>query len=342
MKRLMGPDAKVLEKDHFVMVYTSSDESARALGSRLEAVWRHNVNFMDRLNLPAVVPDSKLEIFYFGSYKEFENYNLNQGNFMPPGVLGYYSPDWNRSHFFDLANSPYTEPIKELLKDDALPWEVKQKLRNKVKRWVEFQNLEVIQHETGHHIHFNIGLFPRDVFEGGSVPIWLVEGTTMLFEVPPTKHGASIGVLNHYRLYMLRKLFGFRPLTPSQWKLFIIDNGLWQGFESYQLGWALVYYLYREHRDGYAQYLRSVFEREEGETITNTDREKEFEDIFGRVDEDWIEDFYDFLNSLYVKKSALPPDEEDGFDPSVNHGARRGNHSDDDTDLGGSGRRGRR
>lgn len=328
MKRLVGPEGKVLIKPHFVMVYTSSDESARKLGSRLEAVWRHNVSFMDRLDLPAIVPDSKLEIFYFGTYKGFEAYNLNQGSVMPAGVLGYYSPDWNRSHFFDLEYSPYTEGVKRMLDDPDVDWREKQKARNRMRRWVEFRNMEVIQHETGHHIHFNIGLFPRDSFGGGGVPIWLVEGTTMLFEIPPSTAGASLGVLNHYRLHMLRKLFGPHPLSPSDWKRFIIDNRMWRGFESYQLGWAMVYYLYKKHRDGYAEYLRSVFGRDEGFEMSHTEREEEFVKIFGEIDEEWIEEFYAFLDSLNVRKSLLPADEQDSIGSSrAPDSSRRGGDS---------------
>lgn len=317
VKRLVGADAKVLIKPHFVMVYTSTPESARKLGSRLEAVWRWNVRFMEMLNLPAQVPEHKLEVVYFGTYKEFEAYNLNQGSNMPPGVLGYYHPEWNRSHFFDLATAPGLASVLERLKEKDIPWRVRQYFTNIITRWVEFKNQEVIQHETGHHIHFNIGLFPRDAFGGGSVPIWLVEGTTMMFEFPPTAAGASLGVLNHYRLDTLRRTWGEHPLTPEDWKMFIIDNSQWRGFHSYQLGWCLVYYLWKKHRDGYARYLRSVFGREEGVTMTNTEREKEFEDIFGRVDEKWVQKLYDFLDTLHVKPSLLPPDLDSPAEPPV-------------------------
>ncbi len=329
MKRLMGDDARVLIKPHFVMVYTSSDQSARELGARLESVWRHNVAFMDRLDIPARLPDSKLEIFYFGTWKEFNSYNLNQGSFMPIGVAGYYSPDWNRSHFFDFNKSPFVAEYDVIIDNPNADWRDRQLARNQKRRLVEYQNMEVIQHETGHHIHFNIGLFPRDSFGGGGVPIWLVEGTTMLFEVPPTAAGASIGVLNHYRLYMLRKTWGKHPLSPEDWKLFLIDNRRWRGFHSYQLGWAIVYYLYKEHREPYAEYLRSVFGRDEGYEMTMGEREREFENLFGRVDEDWVNDFYDFLDELNVKKSALPYKEQEEFDTDINVPPRR--MQDDDS-----------
>jgi len=317
----------VLIKDHFVMVYTSSPESARALGSRLEAVWRWNVKFMKMMDLPARRPESKLEIYYFADWEEFDRYARNQGSPLPPGVMGYYSPDINRSHFFDMITMPGLREQVKRLEEDDMDWRERQKARNRINQIVEFHNVEVIQHETGHHIHFNIGLFPRDAFGGQSVPVWLVEGTTMMFEVPPSRAGASLGTLNDYRLFHLKDTWGPHPLSPQQWKLFLIDNSLWRGFDSYQLGWAMVYYLWKEHRPGYAKYLQKVFGREEGDILTMTEREKEFEDCFSRVDDEWVEKFYAFLDGLHVRPSLLPPEAREQYEKS-NPGSRSGREGD--------------
>ncbi len=326
----------VLIKPHFAMVYTSSEQSARELGARLEAVYRWNVKFMDILKLPARRPEYKLELYYFGDFEEYEKYSLNHGHQVRlPGVglaLGYYDPEMNRSHFFDMNTSPDIKEFRDMLADSSLPWERRQFATNRIKQYVEFKNMEVIQHETGHHIHFNIGLFPRDAFGGGGVPIWLVEGTTMMFEVPPSAAGASLGVLNHYRLNSLRNKFGQRPLSPSDWKLFLIDNARWSNaagrgtvVDSYQLGWSMVYYLWKERREGYARYLQRVFGREEGETLTTTEREQELEECLGRIDDKWIEDYYKFLSTLQVRPSLLPPGEQVAASPD--QGKRSGDSS---------------
>jgi hypothetical protein len=299
----------VLVKDHFVFVYTSTKDAARKLASRLEAVYRWNVKFMKMMDLPAKRPEYKLEVFFFAEHKDFTSYSLNQGTSMPTGVLGYYVETWNRSHFFDMHTWPYLDGANRMIKDPKTPWKKRQYYRNYVNRWVEFKNMEVVQHEAGHHIHFNIGLFPKGLRpQGGSIPTWLVEGTTMLFEFPVTAAGASLGVLNHYRLDQVRKFYGPRPLNTQFWKLFIIDNNMWQGGNSYPLGWALTYYLFKEHRDEYAAYLRDIFGREADVYMSHGDREKEFEQHFGRVDDEWIEDYHDFLESLHVKQSVLPPE----------------------------------
>ncbi|MEW6250706.1 MAG: DUF1570 domain-containing protein [Planctomycetota bacterium] len=312
MLREAGADRQknVLEKDHFVMVYTSTPESARELGARLEAVWRWNVRFMEMMKLPAQRPEHKLEIYYFGSWEELDRYMRNHGSPLPPGVLGYYTEEVNRAHFFDLA----TYPPKKAEVDAAqnADWRERQRVVNEHNRWVEYQNTEVIQHEVGHMIHFNIGLFPIGVRQqGASIPTWLIEGTTMLFEVPPSAAGASLGLLNHTRLFQLRHSFGFHPLDPNQWKRFILHNEIWYGMggQAYPLGWGLVYYLWEKRRDAYANYLQKVFGREE--ELEQTVMEKEFVDCFGDIDEKWVNEFYRFLDGLELRPSLVDPEYEE-------------------------------
>ncbi len=300
----------VLIKDHFVMVHTASKESSRALGSRLERVYAWNVKFMNMLNLPAQRPEHKLELYYFGTHKEFTTHAVNNGG--SPDAAGYYTPLTNRSQFFDLKTMPSLQGLLDRLKEPDINWRARQRITNRIRRLVEHANVEVIQHETGHQIHFNIGLFPNDALEReGGIPRWLVEGTTMMFEVPPSRAGGSLGVLNHDRVLHLRARFGWVPLSPEMWKLFIIDDSYWFGAgswsmpDSYHLGWALVYYLWTEHRQGYGEYLRRVFGREEA--MTPTEREAEFVECFGEFDDKWFDDFYEFIDRLELRPSLVNP-----------------------------------
>ena len=234
------------------------------------------------------------------------------------GALGFYRPSDNRSAFFELSTYPPIAMWLEAAKDTRLPYKQRQIARNKLNQWVEFNNMTVIQHEAGHHIDFNIGLFPSDVFNDpdsfDSIPRWLVEGTTMMFEFPPTKAGASLGTVNHGRLDEFDKIYGrkdeHRRLSPQQLKTFILDNSVFLrgGGSTYSLGWALVYYCWKEKRREFGQYVQIIAQREPGFDVSYTQREREFEDLLGRVDEDWIDDWYEFLDGLLLKKSVLPPD----------------------------------
>lgn len=307
----------ILTNDYFVMLYTGSRDPARQMLGRLNTVWRWNARFMAMLEVPVHQPESKLEIYFFGTYKEYEAYSASRGNAVSPGILGYYVPEWNRSHFYDLITAPGIADFVEQLKDPRIPWRARQYIQNRIRRFIEFSNQEVVQHEIGHHIHFNIGLFPRDGLKReASIPVWLVEGTTMMFEVPPGLGGASLGAMNHSRLYQLRAIFGFQPLSPEVWKLFLIDNAYWRGAggwstgASYPLGWVMVYYLYREHRPQFARYLQRVFGREEA--MTRTELESEFVECFGVLDKKWFDRFYTFIDRLELKPSLVGPEDEEG------------------------------
>ncbi|MCK4341955.1 MAG: DUF1570 domain-containing protein [Phycisphaerae bacterium] len=313
MKRLaMGGERepKVLERPHFVMVYTATDESARKLGARLESVWRWNSKLIKRLDLKAERPEYKLEIYYFDTHEEFINYSFNEGIQLPSGALGYYSHLINRSHFFDLMNWQQLEGRKRRAKDPRTPPRERRRLRNENRAWVEHNNQEVIQHEAGHHIHFNTGVFIPRVRTGGTAPTWLVEGATMQFEVPPAatgRGGAGLGELNDSRLYEFRRHFPYK-MQPAELKQFLLDNRVWMnGQYDYPRGWAVFYYLWRQHRDGLGKYIRMINDRPPGEEPSFTEREKEFEDCFGRVDEKWMDDFYEFLEGLTIRPSRLPP-----------------------------------
>ncbi|MGD8452330.1 MAG: DUF1570 domain-containing protein [Phycisphaerae bacterium] len=314
MKRLAGPEAQVLTTDHVLLVYTAKDDEARRLCARLERVWDWNMRYMKMLDVPMTVPDHKLEVYFFGSQKEFDAYQTNIGGNPTHNVLGFFRPDNNRSAFFDLHDWAYLEGARRAIENKNTPYKERQRLRNLVRRWVEYQNMQVVQHETGHHIHFNINLFPADVFMNSesqaSLPVWLVEGTTMMFEVPPTRSGASLGAINQGRLHEFRKYYMHHQFSPDWVKAFILENGVWYagGGSSYPLGWAMVYYLFKEHRPEFAKYVRIIAAREPGVEISYTQREREFEDCFGRIDEEWVSNWYEFLRNLPYKPSETPPE----------------------------------
>jgi sRNA-binding regulator protein Hfq len=303
----------VLIQDHFVMVYTSDPEPARKLMSRVEAIYRWKVKFLEMMNLSGVRPGHKMEVFYFGTYDEFMAAGAS------PGAIGFYQPDENRSYFFDFRTFPPMARRLERAKDPRVPWRERQRMRNEAERESRMQDMEVIQHEVGHHLDFNLGVFPRDGlsrmwdYASPAVPRWLIEGTTMMFEVPPSGQGGSLGVMNHNRLNQVRSRFAGGPPAVWQWRqlLFLNTEMAWHGamgwstYDSYGLGWAMVYYLWSEHREGYAQYITRINERDPREGMTDVELAREFEDIFGEVDEDWIKKFYDFLDSRQLKPRLL-------------------------------------
>lgn len=188
MLKYAGKSARWLDTPHFLCVYTSDIAEARKLVSRLEIVYRWNVTFMRMYDIPPVKPEHKFEIFYFGTYDEFVKYATLCGH-MAEGAAGFYMRTNNRCAFFEMSTYPAVAALLARASDTNVPFEERRKLRNQVERWRNYTNLEVVQHESTHAIHFNLGVFPK----GTSVGKWMTEGLCVQFEVPPTQEGGSFG-----------------------------------------------------------------------------------------------------------------------------------------------------
>jgi len=303
MLQKAGPKGKVYETPHFVLVYTSDLDKARALGSRLESVYEWNVKVLEWFEIPKVLPEAKLEIFFFGTFEEYDAYQTLNG-FRMMGAIGFYMPTVNRSAFFDMMTWPPYAGVVRTYEDPATPAQQRRVLKNKLERIVEHQNLEVVQHEAAHHIHFNIGTFPR----AGDLPRWMVEGFATMFETVPSDAGASLGSLNHYRLFHFRRFWGPKGERLPPMKQFITDDGLFGGFEGYLVGWALNHYLLNRHREKYGEWLNIMAARESNKSVEATELLAEFENLFGEVNDEWVKNFNEFIAGLVLRPSLLPPD----------------------------------
>lgn len=303
MMRIAGRNAQLHSTPHFALVYTSDKKLARQLAARLESTYRMCFQMMKNLEIPVKKPDFKLEIYFFSTYKEYESYgSINLPGGLPPGALGFYMPPTNRSAFFDLNETPELQQIREALKQPGIPWREKQRFLNRAKRQNDFFNLTVIQHEAAHHIHFNMGVFNRK----GDHMSWTVEGLAQMFEVPPGRSGSGLGAINNYRLYEFRAIYGKDPERLGDLRDFIVNDGRWQGGRTYSYGWALVHYLMRENKAKFAKFMQKQALREDDVKVSETDRQQEFEDIFGAVDDKFRKKFSDFVNDLSLKISELP------------------------------------
>lgn len=303
MMRIAGRNAKLHTTPHFALVYTSENKLARQLASRVESTYRMCYQMMKNLDIPVKRPDYKLEIYFFATFKEYESYgSINVPGGLPQGALGFYMRTTNRSAFFDLNETPELQQIREQLKQPGIPFREKRRFINRAKRQNDFFNLTVIQHEAAHHIHFNLGVFNRL----GDYPRWLTEGLAQMFEVPPGRSGSGLGAINNYRLYEFRQIYGKDPARLGDLRYFIVDDNNWRGGLSYSYGWALVHYLMRENKPKFAKFMQKMAAREDNVEWSETERQQEFEDIFGEIDEKYRKKFSDFVNDLPLKRSELP------------------------------------
>lgn len=305
-----GAEAKRLETDHFILVYTSDLSLARRLASRLEAVYRWNASLLKQLGLTYKQPEHKLEIYFFGKHEEYARYQNVLGDEDRLGALGFYRPDLNRSAFFDMLTWPPIEQRAERANNPGTPFRDKQRINNETKKWIDWKNFEVVQHEAAHHIHFNIGVFAREAFKSGGLPRWTVEGLATMFELPETVAGASLGGTNHMRVFEFRDGFGRDGARLPDMKDFLLDDAVFLrgGGQFYPLGWALTHFMWNKKRDAYGKWLHLLSELGDREEFSRTDRQQAFEDLFGKIDEKFQKDFLAYIDTIQLKASILPPD----------------------------------
>jgi hypothetical protein len=305
MKRYAGRQANWLKTPHFVCVYTSGPAEARKLVGRLEMVYKWNATFVRLFGIPPRKPEHKLEIFYFATYDEFTGYATLNG-WSGSGALGFYMPTNNRCAFFDMNTYPEVAAALEASRDGRRPIQERRRLKNQYERYANFMNLAVIQHEATHAIHFNLGVFAKEADIGN----WMVEGLCVQFEVPPTQEGGSFGSINYHRLGLFRRMYGpSGEGAPWQFvrQMILSDS---TGFHDYVMGWALNYYLRTKHKEGYAKWMQLLAAREDDPfvRVDRTQRLADFEDIFGKVDEEWVEEFFAFIASIPMKEHAIVED----------------------------------
>lgn len=309
MERIAGPAAQRYITPHFVLVYTSEEKLARDLGARLEKVYEHCVSFMERLGVPPRRPDAKLEVYFFGTHKEYTAYMALDLGTTSVGVLGFYMPPTNRSAFFAMHDWPplaqQLEQLRQVSRDRTVDITTRRRIQNRVDRMAEHYNMEVVQHEAAHHIHFNMGLFNRRA----PYARWLPEGMAQMFECPPSDLGASLRVMNHYRLKQFRQIHGDnREKFPPGYLQYFLWSMPWGAFSAadYPLGWAICNYLWNKQQEDFSKFLLAVSQMEDDVELSTTERQKMWEDALGRPDEEWEKKFFKYMNSIQLKTEHLP------------------------------------
>jgi hypothetical protein len=304
MLRIAGQGAKYLETDHFVLAYTTDMEKAKRLAARFEAVYKWRVWLAGFTGITPTVPEFKMQSFLFATHAEFNAYSTLHGD-TAGGTLGFWHPIDNRSAYFDIETFPIIAQYLRRYADPNVDPQIRRRGKNMIDRWVEHYNYEVVQHEIGHHIDFNIGFFPQR----GDVPRWLCEGLTMQFEVSPSQLGACFGKINYSRLNELRTQYGPNLEALPPLRDFMLHQALWFRGYNYPLGWALVHYLIKNYPDGFPKFMRLIAQREDewGILVPLESKLSEMEELFGKLDGEWDRKFKEYINGIPMRQSELTP-----------------------------------
>ncbi|MGD8452331.1 MAG: DUF1570 domain-containing protein [Phycisphaerae bacterium] len=297
----VGDAARTLVTDHFVLVHTTSEQTARAVTRRLEAVYLANVRMVVALGLEVQKPTDKLAVVLHGSYDEFRAAQRAAGS-TEEDVLGFYAPDEDCSYFFDLTTYPPIVRLHdELSRAAVFDDEAYRRLRLRVAQRTELLAEQVIQHEAAHHVHRRLRLFGAP----DRAPTWLVEGLAQLFELPFVERGASLPLsTNRYRLLEFSRLYGDAPDLPGDIRRIVAGNGDWRGAGDYALSWALTDYLYKRQRQRLETYLRLVAA---GERSATEDPQAVFEQAFGPVDEAFVAGLREHVSRVRARYAPRRP-----------------------------------
>jgi hypothetical protein len=295
MRQAAGPGAITQESAHFVVVRTAGTRPADELLRRLETVYQAHVQFIDELQVPAHPPRYKLEVYFFATYEELTTHLTALGE-ARADLLGCYEPAANRAAFFDFDAYPPLAAIRATV-EQAEPGQ-RDKLRARLQRRQAVLLTSVIQHEAAHEIQHNVGLFPA----AARVPRWLTEGLAMLLEAPGETSG-SRPPLNSYRLFEFRKLYRDGRQTLGDVRRLLVDDDAWCGGKCYPLAWAIVRYLHDERPAGFVKLLRRIAEGELPRGAA--ERGAVLDELFGPVNELWIDRFYSATMQLPLDTSAF-------------------------------------
>jgi hypothetical protein len=216
-KRLAAefPGFKTKSSNHYIYVYSSSEEFQFGTGRILETMLPGVKLWAEGCKIDVRNPALPLVVVMFHTEAEFRRYRR-----MPAGVVAYYDPLSNRVFMYEQSRLAQVRP------DLALG-----------------QAISTIAHEGVHQILHNIGVQQRlSVW-----PMWLSEGLAEFFA--PTTSGAKLqwkgpGKVNDLRMFELEQYIRGKAAEDPSGEL--VEHTVLAGrltSTGYASAWALVHYL---------------------------------------------------------------------------------------------------
>jgi hypothetical protein len=335
MLALAGEGFKIRETDHYLIAYDTPYDVVRSFVDRLEGTYNLISGFCADESLEITQLHRRLQVLLFNKYEDYETYCRGAGA-DPRVVSGFYEHETNIAIFGNVKNRPEFREVSRRIEDlqrqirkvsgrrgnpSAKRELVRELTSTKARRdnLVERYNRLIVQHEAAHQMLFNMGVHNI----GAPNPGWLVEGLAVQFEVPQTKGVSGLRRANQMRLSDFRESFQLprtaRRATAQQieaafssgrcmhLKEFIGDARLFhRGGDMlpyrYAQAWALVFYLHRQHREQFAEYVRSVAKRPAGLVLENEEEIRDFEAVFGPINDEFEQGWLKFVLSLPVKR----------------------------------------
>ncbi len=265
-----GPQFSVVRTRRYVLATNASREYAQWCGKLLErlqtafyAYWRR-----DRLELSE--PPQPLTAIIFADPAEFAAYAARDAGPAVAATQGYYSIRTNRILLTDLSRDAGGNPARS-------EGDIQRRLEGRL------ANLVTVVHEATHQIAFNSGLHTRYADN----PMWLTEGMAMYFEAPDLQSSGgwrTAGRVHPGRWQQFQDYVQHRRPPGSLLTLLTSEDRFRDPdamADAYAESWALTYYLVRERRREYADYLQRLAHKPRLKWDSPQQREEEFRAAFG-------------------------------------------------------------
>jgi hypothetical protein len=253
LQREFGNAFEVTSTGNYLVVHPAGESKEWA--ERFEMLYRSFVHYFRARGFQPQSPMFPMVAIVFPRQEDFQRYAISEGESLPRGVLGYYSPLSNRVALFDSTAGKSGD------------WTL---------------NAETIIHEAAHQTAFNTGVHSRWAMP----PRWVAEGLGTMFEARGVydaphytnqKDRLNQGRLTAFRRYAAggRKQGALAELIASDRPFQRDPDG------AYAEAWALTFYLTETEPRKYFAYLARTGSHPPFAEVSGPQRLKDFTSVFG-------------------------------------------------------------
>ncbi|MBN2294493.1 MAG: DUF1570 domain-containing protein [Pirellulales bacterium] len=262
---------------NYLVFYDTSKGYARWCAALFERLYRAFSTHWKGEGFKLPEPEFPLVAIVFSDKDSYERFARAELGDAVSSIIGYFSLRTNRMVMYDLTgigrakgrgSSSLTAITKVLSRPQSAA------------------TMATIVHEATHQIAYNRGLHERY----SDCPLWFSEGIAMYFEMPDLQSKSTwrgIGKVNTPRLIRFGKYARNRP-GDSLATLLTNDDRFRDtstSLDAYAEAWALTYFLIKQRGAEYVKYLRLLSQKKPLIWDTPEVRRKQFEEIFGDLDE---------------------------------------------------------
>lgn len=266
---------EIYQTTHYLICYDTTKAYAQWCGSLFERLHMAFTNYWSRRGFDLHEPQFPLVAIVFADVNAYRDFARVEVGEAVDKIIGYYSLRTNRMTMYDLSGMSAArrsgdrrntqKQINAILSRPNAEWTV-----------------ATIIHEATHQIAFNTGLHARYA----DIPLWVSEGIAVYFETPDLSGGRgwrSVDTVNPIRQRVFLNALADR--SRQSLRSLIQDDERFRNprtaSEAYAEAWALNYFLLRQHREEYLEYLQRLAKKQPLGTTDPAQRIAEFRASFG-------------------------------------------------------------